>query len=95
MDYYNAHPDTKFGAKILYWLAILDKRLNDDLFFSLGDYYLLACMENYPKDPVAKDCYESYLDDLEINYLAKGKHFPSEIKIRIKKLQKLLGIQEE
>lgn len=95
MDYYNAHPGTLHGAKILYWLATLDKRVNDDLFFSLGDYYLLACMENYPKDPVAKECYDSYVDDLEINYLGKDKEFPAEIKERILKLQKLLNIQEE
>ncbi|MFA6235798.1 MAG: hypothetical protein WC635_00615 [Bacteriovorax sp.] len=95
MDYYNAHPDTKSGAKILYWLATLDKRVNDDLFFSLGDYYLIACMEKYPKDESAKDCYESYLDDLEINYLNKDKDFPPEIDARVKKLQKLLDIHEE
>lgn len=95
MDYYNAHPTTIHGAKILYWLATLDKRLNDDLFFSLGDYYLLACMENYPKDPAARDCYESYVDDLEINYLGKDKEFPPEIKARVNNLQKLLNIQAE
>lgn len=95
MDYYNAHPETVHGAKILYWLATLDKRINDDLFFSLGDYYLQACMENYPKDPVAKDCYDAYLDDLEINYLGKEKEFPAEIKAKIIKLQKLLDIKDE
>ena len=95
MDYYNAHPDTKLGARILYWLATLDKRLNDDLFFSLGDFYLLACMEKYPKDPIAQDCYESYLDELEINYLSKEKEFPKDIKERIKKLQKLIDYKEE
>lgn len=95
MDYYNAHPETAYGAKILYWLATLDKRVNDDLFFSLGDYYLLACMEKYPKDPIAKDCYESYLDDLEINYLGKNKEFPPEINAKIIKLQKLLNIKED
>ncbi len=95
MDYYNVHPETLHGAKILYWLATLDKRVNDDLFFSLGDYYLLACMEKYPKDPIAKDCYESYVDDLEINYLGKDKEFTPEINAKIKKLQKLLNIKED
>ena len=95
IDYYNAHPETKLGATILYWLATLDKRLNDDLFFSLGDFYLLACMEKYPNDPVAKDCYESYMDDLEINYLSKEKEFPKEILMRIKRLQKLINYKEE
>ncbi len=95
LDYYNAHPETKLGAKILYWLSALDKRLNDDLFFSLGDYYLLACMEKYPKDPVAKDCYEAYMDDLEINYLSKEKDFPPKIKEKIKYLQKLIDYKED
>jgi hypothetical protein len=95
MDYYNAHPETKLGAKVLYWLATLDKRVSDDLFFSLGDFYLLACMEKYPKDPVAKDCYESYMDDLEINYLSKDKEFPPEIKKRVKSLQKLIDYKAE
>lgn len=95
IDYYNAHPETKLGAKILYWMATLDKRVSDDLFFSLGDYYLIACMEKYPKDPIAKDCYESYVDDLEINYLGKDKELQNDIKSRLKRLQKLIDYQEE
>ena len=95
MDYYNAHPETKLGAKILYWLATLDKRLNDDLFFSLGDFYLVTCMEKYPKDPVAKECFESYMDDLELNYLSKDKELPVHIKLRVKKLQKLIDYKDD
>jgi len=95
MDYYNAHPETKLGAKILYWLATLDKRLNDDLFFSLGDFYLITCMEKYPKDPVAKECFESYMDDLELNYLSKDKELPAPIKLRVKKLQKLIDYKDD
>lgn len=71
MDYYNIHPETKLGGRILYWLAMLDKKTNDDLFFSLGDFYLLACMEKYSKDPIAKECTESYMEDMEINYTSK------------------------
>lgn len=95
MDYLNAHPDTKLGAKILYWLAIIDKRVNDDLFFSVGDYYLLACMEKYSKDPVAKDCYDAYMDELEFNYMSKDKKLPPELGEKVKKLQKLLMIDPE
>lgn len=95
MDYYNAHPETKLGAKILFWLANIDRRVSDDLFFSLGDYYLMNCMEKYPKDPIAKECYESYVDDLEINYLGKDKDFTPDIKARLKRLQKLLNYQEQ
>jgi tetratricopeptide (TPR) repeat protein len=73
LDYYNSHPETKHGGRILYWLAMLDKKTNDDLYFSLGDYYLLACMEKYSKDPISKECYESYLEDMEINFTSKDK----------------------
>lgn len=92
LDYYNAHPDTKLGAKILYWLAILDKRINDDLFFSVGDYYLLSCMEKYSKDPVASDCYDAYEEDMVINYINKeNKEFPAQIKERLNNLKKLIN----
>ena len=94
LDYYNAHPDTLLGAKILYWLATIDKRVNDELFFYLGDYYLLNCMEKYPKDPIALECYDSYLDELEVIYLSKEKKYPPEIEARIKRLQKLINVKE-
>lgn len=95
LDYYNAHPDTKHGAKILYWLAVLDKRINDDLFFSLGDFYLSSCMEKYSKDPQAKDCYDFYEENLANNYISKKKkEFPKEIKARLDEYKKLINYDE-
>lgn len=92
LDYYNAHPDSKLGGKILYWLAILDKRINDDLFFSVGDYYLLSCMEKYSKEPVAKECFDAYQEDLAINYISKDrKSFPPEIIERLNSLKKMIN----
>jgi len=93
LDYYNAHPETKHGAKILYWLAILDKRTNDDLFYSLGDYYLLSCMEKYSKDPVAKECYDAYLEDLQLNYTSgdKKKALPPDVANKIEALKKQIN----
>jgi hypothetical protein len=96
LDYYNAHPETKHGAKILYWLAILDKRTNDDLFFSIGDYYLLSCMEKYSKDPVAKDCYDAYQEDVELNYTSgdKKKSLPADVSNKLENLKKQINYQD-
>lgn len=92
LDYYNAHPDTKLGGKILYWLAILDKRINDDLFFSIGDFYLLTCMEKYSKDPIAAECFDAYQEDLEINYLSKDKkEFPRDVIEKLNTLKKKIN----
>lgn len=96
LDYYNSHPDTKLGGKILYWLAILDKRINDDLFFSLGDYYLLSCMEKYSTDPIAKECFDAYQEDLEINYISKDKKtFSPEIIERLNSLKKRINYVDQ
>ena len=96
LDYYNSHPYTKLGGKILYWLAILDKRINDDLFYSVGDYYLLSCMEKYSKDPVARDCFDSYQEDLVVNYITKDKKsFPPEIIERLNSLKKRINYVDQ
>lgn len=96
LDYYNAHPETKLGARILYWLAVLDKRINDDLFFSVGDYYLLSCMEKYNKDPMAQECYDAYVEELELNYLTKEKkEFPKDIRERLNSLKKLINYKDQ
>lgn len=96
LDYYNAHPETKLGARILYWLAVLDKRINDDLFFSVGDYYLLSCMEKYNKDPMAQECYDAYVEELELNYLSKEKkEFPKDIRERLNSLKKLINYKDQ
>lgn len=95
LDYYNAHPDTKLGGRILYWLATLDKRINDELFFSVGDFYLLSCMEKYSKDPVASECYDSYQEDLELNYISKDKKtFPPEIIQKLNNLKKTINYKD-
>ena len=96
LDYYNSHPYTKLGGKILYWLAILDKRINDDLFYSVGDYYLLSCMEKFSKDPVARECFDSYQEDLVLNYITKDKKsFPPEIIERLNSLKKRINYVDQ
>lgn len=91
LEYYNAHPETKHGAQILYWMAMIDKRLNDDLFYSLGDLYLVQCMEKYPNDPIAKTCFESYLEDIEFIYITKKKkELPKEVMKKIEEYKKLV-----
>ena len=95
LDYYNAHPDTKLGGQILYWLGTLDKRLNNELFFSLGDYYFLSCMEKYPKEAIAQDCYDSYIQELEVNYLSKeNKKFPADVIARLERLKRLINYSD-
>ena len=69
--------------------------LIDDLFYSLGDLYLVQCMEKYPEDPIAKDCFESYLEDMEFIYITKKKkEFPKDIVKKIEGYKKLVKYTE-
>jgi len=68
LDYYQKNPKTPHASKILFWLANLEKRLNDDFSLAHADYYLLSCMMNFPKDKVAKDCFELFTEDFEFNF---------------------------
>lgn len=86
-EYLNAHPQTRFAADILYWLGILEGRVGENLFYSLGDVYFYTCADQYPTQPIAKDCYDQYLEDLHLWYMKNGKAvFPVEVE---KKLQAL------
>ncbi len=96
MDYYNAHPNTTHGARILYWLAILDKRISDDANYSLADFYLIQCIEKHGDNPISKDCYDAFLEDLEINYVSgeKGqKELPKEWQEKLNNLKKYMKKQ--
>ena len=49
-------------------------------------------MEKYSKDPVAKECFDAYQEDLEINYISKDKKtFPPEIVERLNTLKKMIN----
>jgi len=91
MDYYNVHPTSVHGARIMYWLAILDRRISDDANYSLSDFYLIQCIERHGDSPISKDCYDAFLEDLEINYVSgeKGeKSLPKEWQERLNNLKK-------
>jgi hypothetical protein len=93
-EYLNLHPETKSAPEIYYWLAKIDKKLNFNIFYSLGDLYLIECMEKYAKNPSAKKCYQAYEEDIIFSYTGSaGTNVPKEIKADLEKYKKLLKIK--
>lgn len=95
-EYLNTHPKTKIKADILYWLAVMDKQLQDTLFYSLSDLYLKQCMSEFPKDPVAKKCFEQYKQNMIMSYSgSSGIHLPDDLKQELKDLSmKIFGVDK-
>lgn len=86
LDYINLHPETKHGAQIFYWLALMDKRTNSNLLFSLSEFYLLACMEKYNIDPIANKCYQAYIDGKEYRKEELKKKLSLDVFLRVSRL---------
>jgi len=84
---------SKLQSKILYWLAIYDKRLNSQLFYSLGDAYLQLCIKQTPHSLIAQQCYQVMEEDTLFHYSgSRGTNVPENVNaelIRWKNLSEL------
>ena len=84
-EYLNTNPQTKIKPDILYWLAVIDKQLQDTLFYSLSDLYLKQCMSEFTTHPTAKKCFEQYKTNAILSYSgSSGTHLPGDIKKELK-----------
>jgi len=80
-EYLNTHPNSQIKPDILYWLAVIDKQLQETLFYSLSDLYLKQCMMEFTKHPTAKKCYDQYKLNMILAYSgSSGTHLPGDIK---------------
>ena len=85
------NPQTDLAPEILYWLSLVDHRMSQTYFFSLGDLYLKDCVKKYPKSPYARKCYQEYADSIEAGYSgSSGTDIPDEEKKELNKLKALI-----
>lgn len=91
-DYLFAHPQTRVAQRLLYWLAICDRALNDSFFYSLADRYLVECIRRDPTQPVAAQCYDAYeAATIQAYSGSSGTHLPVEVEKQLRDLQRLIG----
>lgn len=85
------NPTTDLAPEMLYWLSIIEHRMSNTYFFSLGDLYLKDCITKYPASPYAKKCYQEYAASIEAGYSGSaGTDIPAEEKKELMRLKKLL-----
>lgn len=94
-QYLNQHPGSRLVPEILYNLAIIDKRLNFSLFYSLGDLYLIECMNKYSNSSIAKACYQEYEAEKILSYTGSaGTSLPPEVKSELLKYKNKIWKKE-
>lgn len=90
-DYLQQHPQSAITPDLLYWLAICDKGLNNNFFYSLGDIYLKECILKHPQSAIAKKCYAEYESSTLLSYSgSSGTHVPADVRAELSKLKKLI-----
>lgn len=90
--YLNTKPDRTEIPKVLYWLAVSDRAIGYDYYFSLADLYLKDCVYSFPSHPYAAHCFKSYRDYVtELYSTAGGSFIPAEINAELIQMERALA----
>jgi hypothetical protein len=75
-----------------YWMALCERAVGYDLYFSLADSFLVTCIENWPKLAVAKKCFKEYESFTEFAYSgSSGTHIPEDVKVELEELRRKIS----
>jgi hypothetical protein len=74
--YLNKRPKENEIPMLLYWLAVIDRSIAYNFYFSLADLYLKQCVLKYPRHAYAQRCFDEYEHYVEYNYVQNGEKIP-------------------
>ncbi len=90
--YLNTNPPKEEMPRLFYWLALCDRAIGYDFYFSLADLYLEECVLGHAEHPYAGKCmdeYEQYISHLYSG--SAGTFIPEEIHEELKGMRRLLN----
>lgn len=90
-NYLFNNPQTKLAPELNFWIGWAEKMLKRDNFFGSGDLFLKQCIQRYPTDAFAKECYKEYKESVEFEFSgSRGTDIPPEVQHELDRLQKLI-----
>lgn len=90
-EYIQSHPEDSRMPDLLYWLAISDRVLDYNFYYSLADMYLRECIVRYPTTDAAELCFSEYERYVEFAYSgSSGEHVPAEIQDEVLRLREII-----
>lgn len=91
-DYLNDHPNDPDTPKLLYWIALLERSFEDNIFYPFAEMSLKECIVNYPSHPVAPKCFNEYEKAITFAYSgSSGTHIPDDVRRELVELKKVIG----
>lgn len=88
--YLNKQPKENEIPLLLYWLAVIDRSIAYNYYFSLADLYLKQCVLKYPNHPYAPLCFAEYKQYVDHTYVQYGEKIPPGIKQELMRMQNAL-----
>ena len=76
---------------LLYWLAVVDRSIAYNFYFSLADLYLKQCVLKYPSHPYARHCFNEYGLYVDHMYVQQGEKIPPGIQQELRQMQNALS----
>ena len=79
-------------AWLYYWLSWTERGIGQDFLYSLGDGYLRICMDQWPKSPAAKKCYDEFKSYTEFAYSGSaGTAIPADVQAELEAYRRKVG----
>jgi hypothetical protein len=92
--YLNRHPGASKVPIVLFWLAVTDRAIVYNFYFSLADLYLRQCVLNYPWHPYARRCFNEYKNYISSTYQRQGENIPPGLNQEIAAMEKAMANAE-
>jgi hypothetical protein len=77
---------------MLLLLAKIERDLATVQFYALGDVYLQECITRFPKNPVAKKCFQEYSVSIQQRF---GPTVPEYLTNSLQSMRKELGLRDD
>ena len=87
--YLSRHATESEVPKILYWLALSNRAIDYNFYFSLSDLYLKECMTHFPRHAIARQCFQEYESYVRNLYAGSGGDFmPEEVRQELQRFRR-------
>lgn len=89
--YLFAHPDTRLGPEISYWIGWNERVLKRTYFSNSSDLFFKQCIRRYPQSPVARKCFQELKENAEFEFTgSSGPDLPADVKKELAELEALI-----
>lgn len=90
-EYVQAHPSDPHMPELLYWLALTERVLDYNVYYSLAELYLRECVIRFPATDAAQACLTEYERYIEASYSGSaGVYIPPSVEEDLARLKDLV-----